>query len=120
MDIETITANLQITALLARKAKADALPPEIRKKYADDYLNIVLELAKHAVVHSLPAWDEEVNSVVLGVMLWDMGKKYDHKKPYVEWMCQRLIPEVDESFRTRDQARFYQCIQVASKQIGNV
>lgn len=109
-----------IQQLLARKAKADALPPEIRQKYADEYLDIILELAKHAVVHSLPAWDEEVNSVVLRVMLNDMGKKYDHKKPYVEWMCQRLIPEVDESFRVRDQDRFTKCIQVASKQIRNV
>jgi hypothetical protein len=109
-----------IQQLLARKAKADALSPEIRQKYADEYLDIVLELAKHAVVHSLPAWDEDVNSVIVRVLFWEMGKKYDHKKPYIEWMCQRLIPEVDESFRVRDQDRFVRCIQVASKQIGNV
>lgn len=112
--------NPEIQYLLNRKATADALPPEIRQKYADEYLTIVLDLAKHAVVHSLPAWDEEINSVILRQMFLEMGKKYDHKKPYVEWMCQRLIPEVDESFRARDQGRFVKCIQVASREIGNV
>jgi len=110
----------EIQILLARKAKADALPPEIRQKYIDEYQDIVLLLAKHAVVHSLPAWDEDVNSMILRVLLWEMGKKYDHKKPYIEWMCQSLIPEVDASFQARDQGRFYQCIRIASQQIGNV
>ncbi|WP_135550866.1 hypothetical protein [Desulfosporosinus fructosivorans] len=112
--------NPEIIALLIRKQKADSLTPEIRQQYADKYLDIVLELARHAVVHSLPAWDEEVNSVIVRQMLLEMGQKYDHKKPYIEWMCQTLIPEVDISFQVRDQARFYHCIQVASKQIGNV
>ena len=113
-------APLEIQALLTRKSKADALTPEIRSKYAESYRDIVFELAKYAVDHLLPNWDEEVNSVILDTFFRLMGQKYDHKKPYIEWMCQSLIPEVDESFRVQDQARFYKCIQVASKQIGNV
>lgn len=112
--------NPQIQALLTRKAKADALSPEIRQKYAEDYQNIVFELAKHAVSYSLPTWDEQVNSVIVRSIFRIMGQKYDHKKPYIEWMCQSLIPEVDESFRVQDQARFFKCIQVARKQLGNV
>lgn len=112
--------NPQIQALLTRKAKADALIPEIRSKYAESYQDIVFELAKHAVVNGLPAWDEQVNSVIVSSLFRIMGIKYEHKKPYIEWMCQSCILEVDESFRVQDQARFYKCIQVARKQIGNV
>ena len=109
-----------IKQLLTRKAKADALSPEIRQKYAEDYQNIVFELAKYAVINSLPAWDEDVNSVIVSSLFRIMSGKYDHKKPYIEWMCQKLIPEVDESFKTKDQERFFKCIQVASQQIRNV
>lgn len=112
--------NPEIQALLTRKAKADALSPEIRSKYAEEYQNIVADLAQHSLDHPLPTWDEEINSGVLSITLWDMGQKYAHKKPYIEWMCQGLIPEVDESFRVQDQGRFSKCIQVARKQIRNV
>jgi len=117
---ETSTLNPQIQALLTRKSKADSLPPEIRQKYAEGYNRVITEIARFGFDHQLPNWDEEVNSLILSITLWDMGQKYDHKKPYIEWMCQGLIPEVDESFRVRDQGRFYQCIQVARKQLGNV
>jgi len=110
----------EIQTLLTRKAKADALPPEIRQKYAENYNRVVADLAHYGLDHQLPHWDEEVNSLVLSITLWDMGQKYPNKKPYVEWMCAAMIPEVDESFRARDQVRFERCIQTTRKQLGNV
>jgi uncharacterized UPF0160 family protein len=115
-----IVTDTEIQALLTRKAKADALAPEIRKKYAEKYDQVVAELARYGLDHQLPNWDEEVNSLVLSITLWDMGQKYVTKKPYIEWMCAAMIPEVDESFQARDQRQFERCIQVARKQLGNV
>lgn len=112
--------NPEIQALLSRKQKADSLAPEIRQKYAESYNQVVGDLAKYGLDHSLPAWDYEVNSEILWIVFQEMGNKYENKKPYIEWMCQRLIPEVDESFKVRDQGRFEKCIQVARKQINNV
>lgn len=110
----------QIQTLLTRKAKADALPPEIRKKYAEDYNRIVSEIVQYGLTRELQAWDDQINSEILSLTLRDMASKYEHKKPYVEWMCQGLIPEVDESFKERDQGRFFKCIQVARAQLNNV
>lgn len=110
----------EIQTLLSRKQTADSLAPEIRQKYAKSYNEVVANIACYGLDHSLPNWDYEVNSEILSITLKEMAKKYENKKPYVEWMCQSLIPEVDESFRERDQGRFEKCIQVARKQIGNV
>jgi len=110
----------EIQTLITRKQKADALAPEIRQKYAEKYNQVVAELAHYGLDHSLPHWDEEVNSLILLITFWDMGQKYLSKGPYVEWMCAAMIPEVDESFQARDQSRFERCTQTARKQLGNV
>ncbi len=120
MNQEKQAIPTEILTLIARKTKADALSLEIRQKYAKSYNEVVADLAKYGLDHSLPMWDYEVNSEILSITLRDMSQKYENKKPYVEWMCQSLIPEVDESFRYKDQGRFEKCIQVARKQIGNV
>jgi len=112
--------NPEIQALLTSKATADALPLEIRQKYAEKYNWVVAGIVQYGLSYPLPNWDEEVNSEILRYTLWDMSQKYAHKKPYIEWMCQSCIPEVDVSFMERDQGRFYKCIQVARKQLGNV
>ena len=109
-----------IHQLLARKAKADALPPETKQEFAEHYKLLVSQIVKYSMDHPLPTWDEEVNSEILSIIIMEMAGKYEHKKPYVEWMCKSFIPEVDESFRTSDQARFEKCIQAARQQIRNV
>ena len=112
--------NPEIQALLTSKATADALSPEIRQKHAERYNQIIADIANYGLSNPLPTWDEQVNSLILSITFWDMGQKYVTKKPYVEWMCAAMIPEVDESFQAKDQGRFERCIQVARKQLGNV
>lgn len=124
----------EIQALLARKAKADALSAETKLKYAEAYNQIVTEIVRHYLdylmqdrlhfagipdLDPLP-WDYEINSEILSITLTDMAQKYENKKAYVEWMCKSLIPEIDVSFREKDQGRFGKCIQAAMQQIRNV
>ena len=118
--MEVFAIPPEIQQLLARKSKAEAQPPEIRQQYADYYNLIVSKIVEYAIDHPLPTWDFEINSEILSVTLLEMSAKYENKKPYIEWMCGQLIPEVDVSFTTRNQARFVRCIHVARQQIGNV
>lgn len=112
--------NPEIQQLITRKSKADQQPPEIRLKFADYYNLICSKIVEYGLSNPLPTWDYDINSEILSITLKDIAKKWENKKPYIEWMCQTLIPEVDVSFSSRDQARFYHCIQMARQQIGNV
>ena len=110
----------QIQALLIRKRKADDLPAEIRSKYIEEYNSILAELVQYALVYPLQLWDEEINSFIVRWIFQTMAEQYERTKPYIEWMCQSLIPEVDESFRVRDPERFYKCVQMARQQLSKV
>lgn len=112
--------NQEIQALLIRKAKADAQSPEIRKQYANYYNQIIAKVVEYGLNNPLPTWDYDINSEILSITLKDMAKKWEHKKPYVEWMCQSLLPDIDASFKERDQKRFSNCIQLARQQLKNV
>ena len=105
-----IKVNQDIQTLLTRKQTADSLAPEIRSKYAKEYQILVSQIARYGIDHSLPAWDFEVNSDILSVLLQEIAPKCQQEK-YVEWMCQSLIPEIDVSFRERDQGRFERCVR---------
>jgi len=109
-----------IQQLLARKAKADALSPEIRLKYADEYNQIVAQIVEYGLTYPLPTWDYDINSEILSITLKDIARIYEDKKPYVEWMCKSMVPDIDVSFREKDQERFHKLIQVARQQIRNV
>jgi len=131
--LNTIIEKIQ--GLLAHKAKADALPAETKLKYVEAYNQVVAGIAGHYLdflmldnfnfvntpdIDPLITWDYEINSEILSITLKDMAQKYENKKAYVEWMCKSLIPEVDVSFREKDQGRFGKCIQAAMQQIKNV
>lgn len=109
---------MDIQYLLSRKQTADSLAPEVRQRYAQEYSRVVAQLADY--VHLIPHWDEEVNDEVLRRTLWDMSARYSQHGPYIEWISSGFIPEVDESWRTRDQARFVRAVMVARQQINNV
>ena len=109
-----------IQQLLTRKATADALPPEIRSKYLEEYNQVISQIVEYGLNYPLPTWDYDINSEILSITLREIASKYENKKPYVEWMCQSLVPEIDVSFRERDQNRFHKCIQTARQQIRNV
>jgi len=109
----------KIQYLLARKQKADSLPPEIRNQYKDDYSQIVFEIAKYAITNLLPYWDEQVNDVILESLLRAMAQKYEiyENRPFVSWVFDQVVSEIDASYHFKDQARFFNCIQNAGMQL---
>ncbi len=112
--------NPEIQQLLTRKAKADALPPETKLQFAEHYKLLVSQIVEYGLNHPLPTWDYDINSEILSITLREIAKIYENKKPYVEWMCKSMVPEIDVSFREKDQERFHKLIQAARQQIRNV
>jgi len=124
----------EIKILLARKATADAQTESVRKQYADYYNLIVSKIARLYLDYLMQdklhfvdipdayplVWDYDINSEILSITLKSMAVKYEDKKAYIEWMCKTLIPEVDISFKNKDQTRFGKCIQMAMQQIVKV
>lgn len=114
--------DLQIQHLLARKQKADSLPVEVRIQYAEEYANIVFELAMYAMVHPMPYWDEIVNDAVLQFVLRIFAEKYEpqENRPFVSWVFDQAVNEIDASYHTGDQTRFFNCIQGVGMQLSKV
>lgn len=112
----------QIQYLLARKQKADSLPAEVRTQFAEEYANIVFELAMYAMAHPMPYWDEIVNDAVLQMVLRAFAEKYEpqENRPFVSWMFDQAVNEIDVSYHTRDQVRLFNCIQGVRMQLGKV
>ena len=108
--------------LLSRKQKADSLPPEVRARFADEYNKIVTELTKYAIDHQLPAWDEQINSEIVTVIFRAMAKEYDDpaQRNTVSQILAEFEPEINESFRTQDQPRFYQAVSAARDKLKNI
>ena len=108
----------KIQTLLTRKQTADALSPEIRQKYAKEYQLLISQIANYGLNHSLPAWDTEVNMEILSQILQEIDRK--HGQDGVERICLAMVPEIDLSFRERDQVRIERWIGVAKKQLESV
>lgn len=114
--------NNHIQGLLARKAKADSLPAEVRQQYIKEYHNIVFELIRYSLSFPLPVWDEYANSIILSSMFQCMAKKYEilQNRLYINWMYSGVIPEIDASFEIKDSNRFYRCIQTVRQQLSKI
>lgn len=112
----------QIQYLLARKQKADSLPSEVRLQYAEEYAKIVFELAMYAMDHPMPYWDEIVNDAVLQFVLRIFAEKYEpqENRPFVSWVFDQAVNEIDASYHTRDQARFFKAIQMVRGQLMKI
>jgi hypothetical protein len=110
---------IEIQQLLSRKHKAESLSPDIQKQYAEHYKLLVTKIAQYAINNQLPAWDEEVNSEILRIMLMEFAKKYDipQSKPVVEQIFLEFDNEVNESFKTKEQRRFENAVRVAREKL---
>lgn len=114
--------NPLIQILLVRKQKADALPVEIRNKYAEEYNRIIAELAQCGLSYPLPVWDEQINSEILSIIFRDMAQKYEmpQHKPFVNWIHDQVIHEIDASFGAMDPERLFICIQTVNMQLSKI
>jgi len=113
-----IITNQEIQTLLTRKQTADALPPEIRQKYAKEYQLLISQIAQYGISNPLPAWDTEVNMEILTKILQEIDRK--HGQDGVERICLAMVPEIDLSFRERDQGRFERWVRSIGERVDIV